>query len=418
MSKIDEEVKLGKLLGKGAYGDVYKVFNKDLAIKLIESGDEGLNELGELNNLKRFDHPNILKCEGFTLTDDELGLVIPLATSDMTHVKMADIPTIIEWFYQIISAIHFLHKNNFYHCDIKPANILLIDGKAVLADLGLVGKKNVNTNDVCQSLMSPQLMYRREKKLSLFIKNKQIFKEPSNEYQDDIWALGLTFYLMIPGVHDRIGTTSLAYDLFMKHREDVLLKSGVPPQFIPLLLILLDPVPEKRSLNLLSLLSLELFIHKVKFIDGDMTIVDNPRPIIFDDVVKNEVSKYLALIVMKLPREADINIQACDLFFRTYEFFRSTIINIGDHRNWITAIVLIILKINNKSNLITFDVSDDVEECEKNIVGWTNGNLSRLIVSDFIEPDKYQTFIDWLIENPDRYEQCSISKLTQIINSL
>lgn len=156
---------LGKQLGKGSYGTVYKIEGQDRAIKYIKSsGSTGLKELGELNNLKRFDHPNILKCLEFIVDSKQLSIILPFATSDM--LKASDNRNDVQltkWFYQIISAVHFMHANSFYHCDIKPANILLVNGNAVLADMGLVGKKNITTDDVCQSYTSPQLLYRREK---------------------------------------------------------------------------------------------------------------------------------------------------------------------------------------------------------------------------------------------------------------
>ena len=430
MSKIVDKLPLGRLLGEGSYGKVYQIKGKPLAIKYIQSSfRNGLRELGELNNLKRFDHPNILKCAGFTVDKFQLGIVLPLATSDMSKIpKGTGIDTITEWFYQMISSLHFLHKNNFYHCDIKPANILLIDGQAVLADLGLVGKKEIDTENVCQSIMSPQLLFRRVKKYRG--KHTDIFNKPSNEYQDDIWALGVTFCLMIPGVTTEYFETFRTANLFVDNRQRELLNINVPDIFMPLILTLLEPLPEKRSLNLISLLGLDIFKGQGKhnLIDGIMVDVHNPIPIIFsNDVDKERVKSELLLLnstIMStlvsggIPVKGDLNIQACDLFYRTYEFFKDKIKSPEDQIKWIRTIIIITLKINNKSNLIFFPVTDEMCKCERQIVELTNGHLSRLCVSDFIEPDKYQTFIEWLSENPERYEQCSLSKLTQIINSM
>lgn len=138
---------LGELLGKGTFGKVYRIKDNKQAIKYVTSDKiTGLSELGELANLKRFDHPYILKCEGFTINRYKLGIILSLASGDIhdTIDKCKDRIThvvLTEWFYQIISAVYFLHKNGFYHCDIKPQNILFIHDKVVLADLGLLGKK-------------------------------------------------------------------------------------------------------------------------------------------------------------------------------------------------------------------------------------------------------------------------------------
>ena len=42
-----------------------------------------------------------------------------------------------QFFIKIVNAIHFLHKNNYIHKDIKPENILLFDNNIVkLCDFG------------------------------------------------------------------------------------------------------------------------------------------------------------------------------------------------------------------------------------------------------------------------------------------
>ena len=427
MSKIDDDIILGPLLGEGAYGKVYQIKDKPLAIKYIQSSfRNGLRELGELNNLKRFDHPNILKCAGFTVDKFQLGIVLPLATSDMSKIpKGTGIDTITEWFYQMISSLHFLHKNNFYHCDIKPANILLIDGQAVLADLGLVGKKEIDTENVCQSIMSPQLLFRRIKKTYFnLVKNTEVFIKPSNEYQDDIWALGITFYLMIPNTVIDYFHSFEKSDDFIEDQKQILINNGVPDMFMPLLMALLKPLPEDRSLNLISLLGLDLFKERHNLIDGNMVNVNNSRPIIFSN---NKIRKNVKNCLIQLnytmtnlfPREKnDLNIQACDLLYRTYEFFKDKIKNPKDQMNWINAIIIITLKINNKTDRINFVVTNEIKQCELQLIEMTNGHLSRLCVSDFIDVDKYQTFIDWLKDNPERYEQGSLSKLTQIANNI
>lgn len=84
------------------------------------------------------------------------------------------------------------------------------------------------------------------------ILNDYVFELPSNEYQDDVWALGQTFYLMCPDVIDNLGVNFEGYDEFILDPEGVLLNSNIPHIYIPLLLMLLDPVAENRSFNLLK----------------------------------------------------------------------------------------------------------------------------------------------------------------------
>ena len=459
---------LDKKLGQGTYGSVYKIKDKDLAIKYITSNQTddknkiiaftGLNELGELNYLKMFNHPNILKCESFIVEPKRLGIVIPLAYGDMQTVykncgNIINDVVITEWFYQIISAVHFLHKNNFYHCDIKPENILFIKDRAVLGDLGLVGRKEIDTDTVCQTITSPQLLYKREFNLSKNIINKNIFTLLSNEYQDDIWALGITFYRMIPNIvdylsfsedeldkfikdknnlggkksNDEILTTyylQSKLDLFITNPAKLLTDSHIPAKYTKLLLILLDPLPINRSINLISLLSLDLFKDRKSLIDGDLIVVENPRPVIFTpfeiikfkDCLTTFINKFRKIIT-KLPvknRHAVFLIQGCDLIYRTYMFVSDGKLNVDYYT---TSICTIILKINNNYDEST-TLNSEILRYEREIVVCTNAHLSRINISDYITVNKYNTFIDWLIKNPEMYEQYSLSKLTQIINDI
>jgi len=417
---------LGPLLGEGIYGSVYKIKDKPYAIKYIMSDKYGLDQLGELTNLKLFDHPNILKCVDFTISTKELGIILPLAQGDMSQLSelCGDVvkhSVITEWFFQLISAIHFLHKNNFYHCDIKLENTLFIDGNVVLSDLGLLGKKTVDTEDVCQTYTSPQLMYRRDKTTHI-LKNKKIFVLPSNEYQDDIWALGLTLYLMIPDIKDLIGSELPSMDKFISDRENLLIKSRVPAKYIPLLLILLDPIPENRSLNLLSLLSLDLFKTKKNFVDGLMVNVDNSRPVVFGNDIDKKKFLHVLTLVMDIGDFKrsfyGADIQACDLLYRTYEFIKPALKTKTDILNYVKTLIIIVFKSNNKQNLINVAINAAMIKTEVKVVNWTDGHLSRTNISDFIDIAKYQTFIDWLMENPDKYEQYNLAKLTQIINDI
>lgn len=427
MAKINPStIELGTLLGKGGYGAVYRMKDsngKVFAIKRVNADRFGLKELGELNNLKRFDHPNIIKCVGFTVDPMRLGIILPLASGDMTMTTgackhlMTNV-VLTEWFYQLISAVHFMHKNGFYHCDIKPQNILLIGDKVVLSDLGLVGKKGLDTDNVCQTYMSPQLLLRRLGPLPPSIINHALFRMPSTEYQDDIWALGQTFYLMIPNVNNYLTHKFPKYDTFITDRVNVLKQSKIPDTYIPLLLKLLDPLPSNRDLNLISLLHLDLFKDRKKLVDGNMTVVNNHRPVIFGtDKLKAEFNNVLHKLLERFPLiNNDLPIQACDLLYRTYEYAKPTLKTPVSVDNYIKTVLMLVLKINNRDNSLV--PNSEMKMFEMKMIDWTNGNLSRTVISDFIDPLKYPVFIEWLKTNVEHYEQLGLDVMTQTINAL
>jgi serine/threonine protein kinase len=418
---------LGELLGKGTFGKVYRIKDKKQAIKYVTSDKiTGLSELGELANLKRFDHPYILKCEGFTINRYKLGIILSLASGDIkdTIDKCKDRIThvvLTEWFYQIISAVYFLHKNGFYHCDIKPQNILFIHDKVVLADLGLLGKKDMPMNGWCQSYPSPQLLYSRsDVKQVLNVPDLAVFKLPSNEYQDDVWALGQTFYLMMPDLRHYLKVNINSYSNFIADRRNVLIKSNVPSMYIPLLMVLLEADPAKRSISLISLLDLDLFSNKKHLIDGNIVEVHNPRQVVFGDksAFKHVLDTLLTAFKKIAVIDGDLVIQACDLLYRTYEFI-APLSTSEALKNYVNTILLVVLKINKRTvQHPLIPATPAMLKNEIDFVKWTNGHLSRKLISDFIKPDKYKIFINWLRANPEKYEQYDISQLTTLINGL
>ena len=129
-----------KKLGKGTYGTVYKVTKNNL-----EYADKEVSQLdlNEVNILCTFDHPNILKAIDFFKdpVENTSHIILDLAEGSLTDEiesgKYINIKTKDMWMYQILSAVNFFHKKGYYHCDIKPDNILIKNGIAVLADFGL-----------------------------------------------------------------------------------------------------------------------------------------------------------------------------------------------------------------------------------------------------------------------------------------
>jgi serine/threonine protein kinase len=215
----DVTFKIDKKIGKGSYGSVYQIEYLNpvtntvttRALKLIENNKKtGINELVELDILSRFRHPNILHHDGFYSNEENIGIVLPLASSNLKDFALDnDIdPSKSEYkilFDQLLSSISFLHESGYYHCDIKPENVLIIDDQLVLADFGLT-KKAIFEARPCQTYRyaSPQRLYIVAKEFLTLKELRQIidkdllpiFTQPTNGIADDIWALGMTLFYM------------------------------------------------------------------------------------------------------------------------------------------------------------------------------------------------------------------------------
>jgi serine/threonine protein kinase len=429
-------INLEKFLGRGTYGEVYKIKDRNSAMKQINIDPNlGLRELGELNLLRIVRHPNILKLEDFVITDTYLGMILPLAKKDLQFEQFGGI-NVDKWMYQLLSAIHFLHKNSYFHCDIKPANILIIKDNAILSDLGLTG--NVMKMGSCQSIASPQLMVKRGS-----ILKSPIARQPSNEYQDDIWALGVTFFYMLTGTYGDFLEPDKTDQYINSNRIDFL-TDHVQEQYVLLLSILINPEPEARSLNLLELLAFPIFSVHRNYLDGNIISAINHAPVIFNDDVKTIFSGYIKKLrdvyainksigmVVELPHIMLFN--AIDMLYRIYETLKDANDNLTPE--CVIACFYISVKIYGIRNIeelsIAYKQPSTITRLLNYIYGTTNnilseevkivkaldGYLSRNLVISYLSKSQYEKFLNWLENNPERYEQCSLDKLAEITRDM
>ena len=60
----------------------------------------------------------------------------------------------------------------------------------------------------------------------------------------------------------------------------------------------------------------------------------------------------------------------------------------------------------------------DIVKAEIEIVKLLDGYLSRDLVMYYIDVSQYDKFFDWIENNPERYEQCSMTEITISLKTL
>lgn len=145
----------GKLLGKGCYGRVFKANYSnqntgeivDLACKFIVRNKCPNNFLTkflprELDILKKITHPNIIKIHSIVQSNTSIFIFMRLAELGdlLNYIKHNGVVSESlgnVWFYQLASAINYLHSINIAHRDLKCENILISRNKNLkIADFG------------------------------------------------------------------------------------------------------------------------------------------------------------------------------------------------------------------------------------------------------------------------------------------
>lgn len=138
-----------KTVGDGTYGSVLKAVNKKtgevVAIKKMKkkfySWDECI-KLREVRSLKKLNHPNIVKLKEVIRENDELYFVfeyLEMNVYQLTKDRKKFLPEskVRNIMYQVLAGMAYMHKQGFFHRDMKPENLLVTEDVVKLADFGL-----------------------------------------------------------------------------------------------------------------------------------------------------------------------------------------------------------------------------------------------------------------------------------------
>uniref|UniRef100_A0A3Q0KVA8 non-specific serine/threonine protein kinase n=1 Tax=Schistosoma mansoni TaxID=6183 RepID=A0A3Q0KVA8_SCHMA len=139
-----------KQLGDGTYGSVLlatvQETKEKVAIKKMKrkfySWNECLN-LREVKSLSKLSHPNIVKLREIVRENNYLYLIFDALENNLyelikTRTRLFQEETIRNIIWQVLDGLNFMHKQGFFHRDMKPENLLCNGPETVkLADFGL-----------------------------------------------------------------------------------------------------------------------------------------------------------------------------------------------------------------------------------------------------------------------------------------
>ena len=222
---VETYYKIQKIIGKGAFGVVYKAFElcsgRIVAIKQIPVNAENKKSvIKEIELLKNLEHPNIVKYYNFLKEDNHIYIIMEYLEGSTLRQYMRDNSDNItediarEIIKQLLNALSYLHYScDICHRDIKPENIMFTEKDNIshikLLDFGL-------SSDSFESKLKMQncgtITYMAPEQISSQRYTKSV----------DIWSVGIIVYRLLNKgknpFYNKGDTTSVLIDN-INHKE-------------------------------------------------------------------------------------------------------------------------------------------------------------------------------------------------------
>jgi serine/threonine protein kinase len=192
-----EEIKEGKLLGKGGFGKVVVgLFRKfEFAIKMFFNFD--INAfLKELNIIKKLKHQNIPQLYGLSKSKefDNYNLITELIRGCSMDVFLRQIGDncFIKFllFIDLASVLTYIHSHKLIHRDLKPSNIMIDNNfNLKLLDFGI---SKISTNSITNTIVIGTILYMAPENYNMNSTGDTLeeFTRGLISTKVDVWAFG------------------------------------------------------------------------------------------------------------------------------------------------------------------------------------------------------------------------------------
>ena len=209
---------LEREVGRGGTALVYlahdRKHNRPVAVKILRK--EVAASLGaerflrEIGTAARLQHPHIVPIYDSGEADSVLYLVMPYIEGQSLRERLElekrlSLPEALRLTLEVAEALSYAHSRNVVHRDVKPENILLFQGHAMVVDFG-IAKALSDTETDTESVTLEGMFVGTP----MYMAPEQMFGDQPVDERADIYSLASVLYELLDGITPFHGPSATA----------------------------------------------------------------------------------------------------------------------------------------------------------------------------------------------------------------
>ncbi len=264
---LGDRYRVGRELGRGGMARVYLArdlkLGRDVAIKVIRpelSASLGHDRfLREIEIAARLRHPNIVPLHDSGEVAGSLYFVMPYEEGPSLRERLSQdgalpVADALNVLRDVARALAYAHDHGVVHRDVKPDNVMLSGGAAVVTDFGIAKAVSAALTDVS----GPTLTQTGSAiGTPAYMAPEQATGDPSTDHRADIYSFGCLAYEVFTGqppFHKQSMHEVIAAHIATVPRPVTVLRADVPPAVTELIARCLEKSPAERPQSARNLL--------------------------------------------------------------------------------------------------------------------------------------------------------------------